>query len=203
MENIVVFGGSFNPPTKAHLALGLQALKFINGSKLCFVPVGDKYRKDSLINAKYRVDMLNILKENNDGYSIDVDLTEVNSKENLNTIDTLRILQDKYKDSTLYFLLGADNLLCLTEWQEPEELLKNYKILAIKRDGYSIKDIVANKSLLNKYKKNIIPIDIKEEMFISSTMVRELIQNEDDSVGNYIDENVKKYIEENKLYKKL
>ena len=201
MGKIVVFGGSFNPPTRAHYELGLKALEFLDGDRLCFVPVGDKYSKDGLIESKHRVNMLNLLCDNHNNECVDVDLTEVNAQGNLNTINTLRILGEKYNNATLYFLLGADNLLHLTEWHKAEEILRDYKILAIKRDGYSIKDIIKHKGLLTKYKDNIIEVDIKEEMMISSTMVRKMIVSKDESVIRYINENVNKYIQENNLYK--
>ena len=200
MSNVVVFGGSFNPPTKAHMLIALKAVDLINADKLCFVPVGDKYVKESLISSNYRVEMLNILKNNNSSYDIDIDLTEVNSEKNLNTIDTLRILQNKYKGSTLYFFVVSDNILHLPEWKEADELLKKYKILTIRRDGYNIKDIINNKPLLNKYKENIVPIEIKESIFISSTMVRELIKNNNEDLEYYLDDNIKEYIKENQLY---
>lgn len=201
MGKIVVFGGSFNPPTRAHYTLGLKALEFLDGDRLCFVPVGDKYSKDGLIESKHRVNMLNLLCDNYNNDRVDVDLTEVSAQGNLNTINTLRVLGEKYNNATLYFLLGADNLLHLTEWYKAEEILRDYKILVIKRDGYSIKDIIKHKGLLTKYKDNIIEVDIKEEMMISSTMVRKMIVNKDESVISYIDENVYKYIQESNLYK--
>lgn len=88
----------------------------------------------------------------------------------------------------------------LPEWKEADELLKNYKILTIRRDGYNIKDIINNKPLLNKYKENIVPIEIKESIFISSTMVRELIKNNNEDLEYYLDDNIKEYIKENQLY---
>lgn len=199
MKNIVVFGGSFNPPTKAHLEIGLRALKFINADRLCFLPVGDKYNKSSLISYNYRVDMLNILKEKNKDFKIDVDLTEINSFENLSTIDSLNILQEKYKDCTLYFLLGADNLLHINEWKNPNDLLNNYKILAIKRNGYDIEDIISSNSLLSKYKNSIIEIDTEGEFFVSSTIVRDCILKDED-VSLYIEEEIENYIKLNNLY---
>ena len=88
----------------------------------------------------------------------------------------------------------------IPEWKEADELLKKYKILTIRRDGYKIKDIINNKPLLNKYKENIVTIEIKESIFISSTMVRELIKNNNDDLEYYLDDNIKEYIKENQLY---
>lgn len=198
MDKIVVFGGSFNPPTTAHLNLGLKAVEFVGAKTLCFLPVGDKYNKNTLINSKYRVEMLSILKEKH--RNIDIDLTEVNSFKNLSSIESLNILQEKYKRCKLYFLIGADNLMYLDKWERPEELLSKYNILAMRRNGFNIDDIVKENPLLNKYKTSIIAMDLDIDIFISSTMVRELVNSKDD-ISEYIDKDVLHYIRHNNLYK--
>lgn len=198
MDKIVVFGGSFNPPTTAHLNLGLKAVEFIGAKTLCFLPVGDRYNKESLINSKHRVKMLSILKEKYK--DIDVDLTEVNSFRNLSTIESLNILQEKYKECKLYFLIGADNLMHLDKWEHPEELLGNYNILAMRRNGFDVDDIVKGNPLLSKYKTSIIAMDLEGDIFISSTMVRELVESKQD-ISEYIDKDILSYIQDNKLYK--
>lgn len=202
MKKIVVFGGAFNPITKAHFTLGVKALKSINGDKLCFVPVGDNYNKPGLEKSSHRVNMINILCQKAEYLNVEVDLTEVEAKNNFNTIDTLRCLRNKYgQDVDIYFLLGADNLLYLSEWHNSDEILRDYKILAVRRNGYDIKGIVRKKKLLTKYKENIIEVNINEELTISSTMVRELINKRNDIVDNYIDMDVKNYILKNNLYR--
>lgn len=202
MNKIIVFGGSFNPPTKAHLELGIKALESINADKLCFVPVGDKYSKVGLEQAEHRVNMLNIICSKIEDYKLEVDLTEVNALKNFNTIDTLRDFKKRYGEEVdIYFLLGADNLLYLSEWNESEEIVRNFKILTVRRDGYDIANMIKGNKLLNKYKKNIVEISIDTEMMISSTMVRELIKQNDNIVNNYIDSDVKNYILKNNLYR--
>ena len=52
------FGGSFNPPTIAHLNLAKQAVKEYNLDKLYFVPVNNKKKKKDLIDIDLRIQML-------------------------------------------------------------------------------------------------------------------------------------------------
>ena len=41
MSRIGFYGGSFNPPTKAHIELAKKVIKECNLDKVIFVPVGD------------------------------------------------------------------------------------------------------------------------------------------------------------------
>ena len=99
------------------------------------------------------------------------------------------------------FVVLIHNLLYLSEWNESEEIIRNFKILTVRRDGYDIANMIKGNKLLNKYKKNIVEISIDTEMMISSTMVRELIKQNDNVVNNYIDSDVKNYILKNNLYR--
>ena len=61
---ISFFGGSFNPPTYAHLNIAVDSLRKLNVDKLFFVPVGNTYKKPYLIDEKYRYEMLEIMCNN-------------------------------------------------------------------------------------------------------------------------------------------
>ena len=92
-------------------------------------------------------------------------------KDKLYATDTFNLIYEKYnKYVDIYFIMGSDNYEKMPEW-------KNYK---------EIKD---------KYK--YIVLDRTEEL--SSTEIRNMIKNGND-VTNYIDVNVLKYIQGEKLY---
>lgn len=56
---IAVFGGSFNPPTVAHINLAKQVLEEMNEiEKVIFVPVSTKYNKKGLAPDEVRLNML-------------------------------------------------------------------------------------------------------------------------------------------------
>ncbi len=54
------FGGSFNPPTNAHINLAKRALEECELDKVIFVPIGDFYEKAGLVSGKHRYNMLKI-----------------------------------------------------------------------------------------------------------------------------------------------
>ena len=106
---IVVFGGSFNPPLNSHFSLAEQIIsEYKNVEKVIFVPVSEKYEKAGLLNDKYRYEMLKCVCDKNEKF--EVSDIELRKKRQLFTIETLEKLQEKYKDKTIWFTTGSDNL---------------------------------------------------------------------------------------------
>ena len=52
MEKIAFFGGSFNPPSKVHYQIAKNILDNLQIDKICFVPVGNYYKNQDLIDVK-------------------------------------------------------------------------------------------------------------------------------------------------------
>ena len=74
MKRFGFFGGCFNPPTIAHIELIEKAIKDKNLDMVYFVPMGDLYKKENLIPAFHRVNMLKIaIKEKMEILNISID----------------------------------------------------------------------------------------------------------------------------------
>lgn len=200
MENqrnkVVVYGGAFNPPTIAHYNLAKSVLKSINAKKLLFMPVGDRYNKEHLISSTHRTAMLELLCEDED--NMFVSYLEINSKINLNTIDTLNSLHDMDPNNDYYFLIGSDNLKNINKWHSYQSLLTKYKVLVMSRDYDNIEDIIKANNL-EVYKENIIELKNIERLFVSSTKVREAIKNKENT-DLMLNPKIKDYIQKNNLY---
>lgn len=195
-NKVVVYGGAFNPPTIAHYNLAKSVLKSINAKKLLFMPVGDRYNKEYLISSTHRAAMLELLCEDED--NMFVSYLEINSKVNLNTIDTLNTLYDLEPNNDYYFLIGSDNLKNITKWNNYQSLLTNYNVLVISRDYDNIEDIIKSNNL-DSYRENIIEIKNIERLFVSSTRVRESIKN-NENTDSMLNPKIKDYIQKNNLY---
>lgn len=198
---IAIYGGSFNPPTIAHENIARDILKLDGITKLIYLPVGDSYKKKTLISAKQRYNMLKIILEKlkNDGLDVDINRLEIDSEKRLYTLQSLRILKEKYK-SDLAFIMGTDNIKQFSSWYNPKELLEEFYFVVIEREDDNIISLIKEDSLLRDFQDRFI---ILRETFykdISSTYIRNnlYVNNE---VSDYIDKDVLKYIKENKLYK--
>lgn len=187
-----IFGGSFNPPHNVHKNIALKLIDNKYLDKVIYVPTGDKYKKDGLVSAQDRYNMVEIMIKDNPNLLIsDYELKNVLTR----TFETLDYFKGKYPNDDIYFICGTDNLKQIETWKNYEYILYTYKLLVIKRNGDYIEPLL-NK--YNMYKKNIIITNIKEEN-LSSTLIRNYLK--DDKVDSgLIEQKVLKYIREKNLY---
>ena len=205
MQKIGFFGGSFNPPTYAHIEVAKTALKQLNLDKVYFVPVGNLYNKPELIDEQYRYKMLKIACKNEE--FIDVEDIELNQNRNLSTIDAFKLINEKYKNVESYFIMGADNLKKLPNWKNANELIENYKYIIFERkDEFhkdsEVKEYIQNNEILNKNKSNFKVLSLQKFDEINSGIIRNHIKQEEYSeCENFTKPEVIKYIKDNKFYK--
>ena len=190
---IGVFGGSFNPPHKMHLDIGVQLTNKQYVDNVVYVPTGSKYKyKNNLLPDKNRLEMLEILTKSQE--YLDVNDYELKD-EVVYTCETLAYFKELYPNDEIYFICGADNLSYIDKWKNGEEILNNYKIIAMKRKGEDIEELL--KKFVD-YQNNIIVADV-EQQDISSTDIREKLKN-NENVLDVLDKDVYEYIRKNKLY---
>jgi len=189
---IGIFGGSYNPPHDMHKNIALDLIEKGYLDKVIYVPTGDNYNKQGLVNFSDRYKMVELMISEYDNLFI----SDIGNNDNYKyTYQTLDYFQKIYKNDTIYFICGTDNLNEFDTWREYKYILENYKLLVIKRNNDNIENI------LNKYKEYIDKIIITDVIpnAISSTYIRNNVNNL--SFKNCLDDNVYEYIIRNNLYK--
>ena len=196
-----IYGGSFNPPTVAHENIARDILKLEEVEHLVYLPVGDNYKKKSLISANYRYEMLKIIlkKLKKDSLDIDINKLEIEASERLYTIESLRILKSQYKND-LAFVMGTDNVKEFNTWKNPRELLEEFYFIVIERENDDVGKLISEDELLNIYKDKFIILRNTSYKLVSSTYIRRNLYL-DKNIQNYIDFDILEYIKINKLYK--
>ena len=199
-DRIVIFGGTFNPPTRAHLDIATEALYYLDAEKVLFVPVSDLYKKDDVEISYHRVNMLNLAIGN--FRRLEIDFTEVDAVKLTYTYETVEKIKSQYQDKELFLLIGADNLEDFKNWKNQRSIMENCSLLVVNRNNSSIDEIIDSNEILTEFKDKIIEAPI-EEIEISSTEVRNRIASgELEGLENLVDKEVIDYIIENKLYSK-
>lgn len=189
---IGVLGGSFNPPTLAHLELSKKCIEQGFCDKVVWVPVNDSYRKSTNIPARNRLDMVKLaLKDEKDvGYS----KHELYYDRIVRTFESLCILQKYLLNDELFFIAGADKLGF--RWMQKEEFISRFGYILVNRGDINCDEIINKSDILRKYRSKINILDFKSD--ISSTLVRNEIMTK--GFSSLISENVMEYLRLNHLY---
>lgn len=184
MERIGFFGGCFNPPTIAHMEIATKALDTCNLDKVFFIPMGNKYEKEDLIDFDLRFEMLKLCCENDSRFEI-LDIQK-NQKDRTYAIDTFKEIKENFKNSENFFIMGMDNFIKMPKWKSYEDL-RNYQYIVFKRENaYS-------------YEANENVIFIEYNLNISSSLIRDNLKN-NKSVKGLLNNKVEEYIKCKNLY---
>ncbi len=117
-----VFGGAFDPPHNAHVALATAALAQLGLAELRIFPTGQAWHKaHRLSSATDRLAMARLAF----GHlpRTVVDAREVMRPGPTYTLDTLHALQREQPDAQLVLIIGADQAAALPNWHGWREIL--------------------------------------------------------------------------------
>ena len=122
-KRIGVFGGSFDPPHKAHVALALAAIDQLQLEALYIVPTGQAWHKARVLSAaEHRLAMTRLAFGGLDG--VVVDDRELRRDGPSFTIDTLEALQADHPGAQIYLIIGADQFAALQSWHRWQDILE-------------------------------------------------------------------------------
>lgn len=189
-------GGTFDPVHYGHLVTAEEALVQFALDEVCFVPTGQPWMKGerAVSRAEDRYLMTVIATASNPRFS--VSRVEVDRHGPTYTVDTLRNLGAQNPDAELHFITGADALLEIFHWKDPEEVLSLAYFIAATRPGYDLAHFEADASTRHP-KVTVMNVPA---LAISSTDIRERVV-EGRPIRYLVPEGVKSYIEKAGLYR--
>lgn len=141
---LALYGGTFDPVHRGHLAAARAALASLPVDELRFVVAGSPPHKAGTTlpsPAEDRVAMVELGIEELGGDDRDrlrVDRRELSRAGPSYTVLTLRELRDEAPDRTLYFMIGADNWSSLPSWHRADEILELAHIVVMPRRGHDL-----------------------------------------------------------------
>lgn len=135
MQNLGIYGGSFDPVHLGHLLVAQAAIEELGLQRLVFIPAAVSPFKPGNHPApgalRLRLLRLALAGKTN----CEVDDQELQRGGVSYTVDTLRVYADKFPGAKLFYLIGADNVPKLNEWREPAVLAKLAEFVAVPRPG--------------------------------------------------------------------
>jgi nicotinate-nucleotide adenylyltransferase len=152
--NIGLFGGTFDPIHKGHLALARAALERCKLHRIFFVPanIPPHKQKQPLTPYVHRYAMLALATVDEKLFvpsmleapeEVIADQKKKNREEKPNyTIDTVRQMKRSFKNSDkLFLLIGMDAFADITKWHQAEALFRECEFIVAGRPGYSLADV--------------------------------------------------------------
>jgi nicotinate-nucleotide adenylyltransferase len=186
-----VMGGTFDPIHVGHLVTAEEALHQFRLDKVVFVPTGRPWMKEHEVVAspKDRSRMVEIGIEPESRFS--VSRIEVDRGGQTYTVDTLRALREADPDRELWFITGADAMLEIMRWKEPETLFGLARFIAATRPGYDVASLASHADV------SVMAIPA---LAISSTDIRTRVR-ERRPIRFLVPQGVERYIAEEGLYR--
>ncbi|MBI4350047.1 MAG: bis(5'-nucleosyl)-tetraphosphatase (symmetrical) YqeK [Elusimicrobia bacterium] len=142
MRPVVIYGGSFDPPHRGHMALAAAALRQLRPAALYFVPGFRTPFKDlrpvpfagraALLRAALAGAGLGGRKE------IKISSFEADLKRVVYTWETVAHFRRLHPGAPLFILMGSDCLAGFGNWRRPGFILKHAGLLAGLRPGFAI-----------------------------------------------------------------
>lgn len=209
-KRIGLLGGTFDPVHKGHLQIADKAAQYLNLDTVLFIPAAVPPHKPDLAVTSYshRVRMIELALEDMAG--MEISTIEQSLPTPSYTIDTLKAIKQSGKQEELFYIVGLDAFLEIDTWKSYATLLKIVNFIVLSRSGYHhtpLERFLQNHGYLKEKKgwcngtsgKRIFFL-VKEIMDVSSSMIRSLIQSNED-IHPFLPGSVAQYIEENGLYR--
>jgi nicotinate-nucleotide adenylyltransferase len=170
------FGGTFDPPHRAHLRVARAAADAFRLDRVLLAPTGVQPLKAEPARASFedRLAMTRLLCADDlrlEASAIDGPLADGSPNY---TVDALSRLREQEPDAELFALAGADSFLTLRHWRKPERLLQLAEWIVVSRPDFSLDDIASlNLTAEERERVHLLP-ELDED--VSATGIRERLR---------------------------
>ena len=124
MGNILLYGGTFDPPHIGHRHLITHGMKQMAFDRVFLIPAYIPPHKDHEPTLSFNLRKAHLMDYFGDLGKIEILGIEQERDGKSFTIDTVEVLQNQYPDDCFYLLMGTDMFLSFETWHRFEDLLK-------------------------------------------------------------------------------
>lgn len=213
---VLLYGGSFDPVHRAHIATVEAALQQLAPRQLRVIPCHiPPHKSPTHASAEQRLAMLNIAFADLDKVMIDTrELQRESVSYTYDTVVTLR--QELGSDASLGFILGWDSWCNFNTWHRWRDILSQVNLVLVKRPGAYVNAAREDDQVLARYFEQhqvaiaelaaspagkIAIMDTTERDIASRDIRQRLSQGL--SINGLVSPEVTRYIAQHKLYTSL
>ena len=191
-----LFGGAFDPPHEAHVALARAAVEQLGLDELRVLPTGQAWHKArELSAAAHRLAMARMAFAGVPHAMVDD--RELRREGPTYTVDTLRELRREHPDAELVLVIGADQAEALHRWRESAELPTLATIAIAERARPAESPVPFDAAHIPGGQWEAVELP---PMPISATAIRERVAA-GGGIAHLVPEGVARYIDQQQLYR--
>jgi nicotinate-nucleotide adenylyltransferase len=192
-RRIGLFGGTFDPPHRAHLELARVARDALALDELRWIPAGQPWQKDRAITpARHREAMVRLAIEGEPRFVLE--RCELERAGPSFMIDTVKELQARAPGAHWVLLLGQDQLAGLHTWRDWQALLQRVELAVAQRPGVQAPVHEAVQGIV----RQAVPLPLLD---IASTDIRQRVLR-GEPIDHLVPPAVARYIALHLLYRK-
>ena len=201
-----LLGGTFDPVHNGHLAVARAALSDprFHLQQIIFVPADIPPHKQTNAITPYadRYAMLELALRGEARFSLSrmEDPAHTQGHPNYSLETVRRFKQEHHVDTDdLYFIVGMDSFLNISSWREPEQLIKECRMVVATRPGFTLADV---RGAVPRAVTDISNIFLLESVWVdvSATTIRAAVRK-GEPLDKYVPEGVAEYIQTHALYR--
>ena len=136
-RGVGVVGGTFDPVHNGHLAMAEHVLRQLGLTEVLFIPAPRPWMKEGCVwaGAEERLAMIELVISGQLG--LRASRVDVDRPGPTYSIDTVRDVARQLGPGVgLYFIVGADTLVEMAEWRQPERIFQECTVVALARRGH-------------------------------------------------------------------
>jgi nicotinate-nucleotide adenylyltransferase len=186
-----IFGGTFDPPHNAHVALAHAALAELRLDEVRWIPAGQPWQKTRHITlAEHRAAMVALAIDGEPRFVLD--RSEMDRSGPSYTLDTVTVLQTQQPQAQIFLIIGADQYASLHTWRGWQELLARVVLAVANRPGVQAQP----DAQVLRQQHRAVPLAMQD---VSSTDIRKRCAQQQ-PVNHLVPPSVARYIEQHHLY---
>lgn len=150
---VIVYGGAFNPPTRAHQAILQSAINYVAPihGEVWLLPSGENNKKKTGLDRSVRLRYLEALiaSVQSNGAKVRIELLELDADYRTDKVETVETLQAMYPEISFLWLYGSDSMETIDAWGG--EWLKQHTdiLVAVRDENFDTSNLPARTKILS------------------------------------------------------
>lgn len=132
MKKVGIFGGLFDPPHIGHLITALDALTELNLDEIWFLVSYNPPHRNENAPFEKRLKMVELSLKNFNKFK-PCAIEKKLALEKSYSLFVIKEIKKRFPDHNFWFLIGSDQFKKFKEWYKPEEVVKEVKVVVLKR----------------------------------------------------------------------